>query len=912
MNKKIILVAVFVTAFFAGSIVAKENPVKAQELNYQCIGDALAKYMNTVIQETSGVTNVKLLSPAFNMTSYTFNGIVNAMGDAGANFRSLDGIAGNAYNLDGKSVTDWVGEAMTNPNISGMPVLITEMGMIDWERNPETVSYEQAKANITNVIDNIKGGSYAGIQYIGALVFNPFGTNPGFTYDHKDPSGNTIDWSFACDPRESPGCGLIGANSASYFTHQDVYQTANSLGWGFALEIANNDTGNVASGINSMPNGMTPVVRIGVGNDSGGFDNPLTYAAFIKDVASKVTRDVYFIAGPNEPDAEFWASQSCEDSPLGGQRPLDSTTKPLTLACSETESNFHIYRPYPANACDPLIPQSDPSAVGNDSPDYMKYVTYSCGNRLQPTVAEGFDPYGLNRLLNSYRVQAYDSVDDSGVYVHTVCDQYGPFPVDTDITCWRSTNMDLTVDLKDTNLGVLGNTQDLDLTDEQKVNEYLSYYLGGVPQTSDHKISVEPKEIDRVINYSGPIRKLLPFDLQNAEDRVTIADEGKSNENIHNYAEGLNSNQNPKLAQFANHTPPDSMDYENFSDYKEAMNNWRYGNSVLPDLPFIGDPLAFARQLLGVQTRWAKLWQNLPLSSLEDTAGEFILTIFQPGSRQDPTVVNPVHDPDSGLDTAPTELVIQSAEPASGGPGSINYLPSTYQNKPPNLPTQPTITCQGTNKIMPLGDSITVGVHSQSGVNISAGGYRGPLKDSLSAAGINVDFVGGSSEKAPVEVQGDAQHEGYGGQNTAWLRQQLVIALDAQKPSGLPKFILIHAGTNNLSTLVDRDDNGNAIYGVDANIYNIKKMVEIIHSYDPNIIVFVAQIIDLPLYDGQTNDIDRPEYNSRIASEVGTMDNVVVVNMSDIQPGSDLVHPDGNGYRAMAGRWATAIESTCQ
>jgi len=58
---------------------------------------------------------------------------------------------------------------------------------------------------------------------------------------------------------------------------------------------------------------------------------------------------------------------------------------------------------------------------------------------------------------------------------------------------------------------------------------------------------------------------------------------------------------------------------------------------------------------------FTKLLQNIPLSSLEDIAGEIVMSVFQPGSGgdgQDAEVVGPVNN------TAPTKLIIKSAQVA--------------------------------------------------------------------------------------------------------------------------------------------------------------------------------------------------------------------------------------------------------
>jgi hypothetical protein len=131
----------------------------------------------------------------------------------------------------------------------------------------------------------------------------------------------------------------------------------------------------------------------------------------------------------------------------------------------------------------------------------------------------------------------------------------------------------------------LGNTQDQNLTDEQKINEYLSWYLSGVPQVGDQK----KPDADKLINFSGPIRKLMPFDLgKTAKETITNAQPDK----IHNYSVG--------------------KDITGLFDIR--LNNWLV---------------------------WL-LSQNIPFSSLEDTVGEYVVsaTDLKRNNLQDSSIVD--------------------------------------------------------------------------------------------------------------------------------------------------------------------------------------------------------------------------------------------------------------------------------
>lgn len=108
---------------------------------YQCIGAPLANYMNAVCN--AGLPdNITLVTPAFNMTSYTFPGIVKAMNDAGADWGCIaasgngkGGFAGNLYPAGKSMQAYWTdentGAAITALKSYGLSnIYITETGPV--------------------------------------------------------------------------------------------------------------------------------------------------------------------------------------------------------------------------------------------------------------------------------------------------------------------------------------------------------------------------------------------------------------------------------------------------------------------------------------------------------------------------------------------------------------------------------------------------------------------------------------------------------------------------------------------------------------------------------------------------------------------------------------------------------------
>ena len=192
---KIILVAlipVVVMAIFANR---KTEKVCAQVEGFdpasafaECIGPELAAYMLAILDaQAAGLipSNIKLLSPAFNMTSSTLNPIVGAVNEAAPgifNHPNLVGIAGNIYDTSGGNS---MGDYWSNQNINGLlgniPIYITETG------NTENsgLSNRQTADNIAALLQ-----SNPNIQNISLFV--PTGSNPA--YGHNSWSQDEINY----------------------------------------------------------------------------------------------------------------------------------------------------------------------------------------------------------------------------------------------------------------------------------------------------------------------------------------------------------------------------------------------------------------------------------------------------------------------------------------------------------------------------------------------------------------------------------------------------------------------------------------------------------------------------------------------------------------------------------------------
>jgi hypothetical protein len=544
MIKKILSILIIVFGLLFSSVKSS----KAQTANYSCIGNALAQYMNQVIQTAGNLTHVRLLSPAFNMTNPNGAAIASAMVSSGANFAALSGVAGNAYNCctypaapNGK-ITEHVAAFRAASGLTSLPVLITETGVFDG--TVEDLRFE---------MDRVQTNS----SYIGALLFNAFDGNKEwtrFSFENNDIIKNQV-----CNG----SCNKLGVNSATFYPEGDeFYDRANDLRVAgeifFTLSIGSSYESILEGVEKALNRRLTPVIRIGTTYDAG--PDALTYAQWLRSIDDEVNGTVYAIAGPNEPQSECWAAPECgcDLSPVNAQhirRPLEEGFYLGKYSCGINDvavPEFHPLRPYPASSCDLLIPKSDPEAPENtlntyentydEKADFQKYNTFACGSSLDFSHEEIFDPYG------DYEETI---VEDSfgNQFLHTYCN-FADVPESDltsigyyDLTCYRTVGYDVYGDFSNTNIGILGNTQNINLTDEQKMNNYLSWYFSGTPQVGDRKLldPEEPGDMDRLVNFSGPIRKLLPYEAQQAIREVLRLAAIEETNDVHNYALDIKS-----------------------------------------------------------------------------------------------------------------------------------------------------------------------------------------------------------------------------------------------------------------------------------------------------------------------------------------------------------------------------------
>jgi len=181
-----------------------------------CIGPKTSAYVNTISSKKAQFPNIKLLSPAWNLCSPVFPSLVKGLGTL--DWSRLDGIAANVYDEAPAGDVSRINDCL---NIrlalipSDKPVIITETGAF--------------KKNYGELKNQLKAMSP---RVLGALLFNGFNTNPGWSqFAVGDGDLNTL-----CDG--NCGTNRIGVNFALPFRQSDAtYTKTGSFHMSYTLEI---------------------------------------------------------------------------------------------------------------------------------------------------------------------------------------------------------------------------------------------------------------------------------------------------------------------------------------------------------------------------------------------------------------------------------------------------------------------------------------------------------------------------------------------------------------------------------------------------------------------------------------------------------------------------------------------------
>lgn len=201
-------------------------------------------------------------------------------------------------------------------------------------------------------------------------------------------------------------------------------------------------------------------------------------------------------------------------------------------------------------------------------------------------------------------------------------------------------------------------------------------------------------------------------------------------------------------------------------------------------------------------------------------------------------------------------------------------------------------------RVMPLGDSITAGVHFIGGVRTcEAGGYRAHLWRAVKDVRTPLVFVGSLCD-GPPDVSRD--HEGHPGWRTAELLEHVARWLAEARPD----IVLLMSGTNDI--IRDND----ATLATDR----LSRLVAMLFEATPGIGLGIATIPPLSYSESRRYlQTAVEEYNEKvrdIAGEVAAKGaRIMLADVHGVMKPAHLIgtHPSPDGYRRIAEVWKPVL-----
>lgn len=375
---------------------------------------------------------------------------------------------------------------------------------------------------------------------------------------------------------------------------------------------------------------------------------------------------------------------------------------PPTVPCdAERYPEFHTLRPYQASPCDPNY----------------KDLALFCGNDLILTDTIVVHRYGDPYLLYCRAVGA-------GEYEQ--CFYRVP------------RNLDLAIDVSGAHLPIMGlteydvkNSRNLSETrsDADKVNEYVSWYLEGVNLPVEYGAldPTSPGDISKLVNFSGPINRLIPERIKRDTIRQTIVNADKDKDIRHNQVIGCTNGlgqitecypERPlvtphRLSDLRGRLPPREESFSNYTAFLVAYKEWRgWRCSVVLGFPVcVDDPSR--------PNYWANLFYTIPPSSTtvktstEDRKGQIeVVNPYVQPVQKDVTIT------DVSIITSPADLFFAHMEEDRGLADILQgtYIPKGNPKSGPVAGVAPAEYCDLTEIRSNPGDDLFAG---EIGVNVS-------------------------------------------------------------------------------------------------------------------------------------------------------------------------------------------------
>ena len=222
-------------------------------------------------------------------------------------------------------------------------------------------------------------------------------------------------------------------------------------------------------------------------------------------------------------------------------------------------------------------------------------------------------------------------------------------------------------------------------------------------------------------------------------------------------------------------------------------------------------------------------------------------------------------------------------------------------------------------RILPLGNSITVGYTDGILPVSNQTSYRFGLYYQLLNAGYDFDFVG--SEISGWSYFSDCQHGAINGFRDQYLVRLLQDGFDMKRNQQLvnppgpyldvydPDIILLHIGTNDVT------------HEGDPGTYQVELVLDLIDEYEARegkeVTVFLGLIINRMI--GSTGRTETTNYNNQLQTmaeaRIAAGDNIVIVDLENgaglLYTSADMtdwLHPNSVGYNKMAIAWSNHIK----
>lgn len=207
-----------------------------------------------------------------------------------------------------------------------------------------------------------------------------------------------------------------------------------------------------------------------------------------------------------------------------------------------------------------------------------------------------------------------------------------------------------------------------------------------------------------------------------------------------------------------------------------------------------------------------------------------------------------------------------------------------------------TLLGQGHWRIMPMGNSITVGFHGSDPI----GGYRDDLYFLMQDDGLDFNLVG--THRDGNSSSFDIDHQGTGGIRA----DEILLELDFSLPYATPDIILIHIGTNDIS----QEQN------VSSTLDDIEDILDKIYAFDSGIKILLASIIPRTgskasltqdLNDGIKALVPAKKSEGLEVFYVPINEAFLAQNNWETLYMDDAVHPNNDGYHVLAEEWFAVL-----